>query len=147
MPHSKSEFYKSYYLNQAKQRGGSLPAFHGAPVQHGYGLGSMLRGLFRWAMPHVTAGAKSLGRQALKGGLGVAQDVMDGQNVSESLKNRAGKAGRAFVKDMASQKPEGAQTGRGKKSTKRKNQPKPTIQRQAKKQRTSSAKKQNLNFF
>lgn len=146
MPHSNAEYYRNYYVNQAQQRGGSLPAFHGAPVQQGYGLGSMLKGLFRWAMPHVTAGAKSLGRQTLKGGLEVARDVMSGQNVSDSLKTRAGEVGQAVMKGMVAQKSD--QTGGGlKKTTKRKNQRKPATSRQAKKQKTSSTNKQDFNFF
>jgi len=147
MPRSQGDYYKNYYVNQAKQRGGSLPAFHGAPVQHGYGLGSMLRGLFRWAMPHVTAGAKALGRQALKGGLAVAQDVSDGKNINEAIRNRAVETGATLIKDASAKTFGGGQTGKGKKTTKRKTQSKPTIPRQAKKQRTSQAKRQDFSFF
>ena len=55
------KLYAQYYVNQAKQKGGSLPAFDGARFQRGYGLGSILRGLFRWAMPHLQQGAKVCG--------------------------------------------------------------------------------------
>ena len=60
------KLYEQYYVNQAKQKGGSLPAFHGARFQHGYGLGSIFRGLFRWAMPHLQQGAKVSGKKALQ---------------------------------------------------------------------------------
>ena len=33
------------------QRGGSLPVFRGARTQRGYGLGSMLKGILRSAIP------------------------------------------------------------------------------------------------
>jgi len=141
MVNSQRDYYKTYYVNQAKQRGGSLPAFHGAHVQQGYGLGSVLRGLFRWAMPHVSTGAKILGRQALKGGLAVAQDVSDGKDIKESIKNRTVETGGRIIKNLS------GQTGRGKKTTKRKNQSKLSISRPAKKQRTSPVTKQPFNFF
>ena len=41
------KLYEQHYLNQAKQMGGNLPAFHGARSQRGYGLGSIFKGLFR----------------------------------------------------------------------------------------------------
>ena len=47
------KLYEQYYLDQAKQKGGNLPAFHGVRSQHGYGLGGIFRGLFRWAMPYL----------------------------------------------------------------------------------------------
>ncbi|CAH3181869.1 unnamed protein product [Porites lobata] len=59
------KLYEQYYVNQAKQKGGNLPAFHGARFQNGYGLGSIFRGLFRWAMPHLQQGAKVIGKKAL----------------------------------------------------------------------------------
>ena len=58
------KLYEQYYLNQAKQMGGNLPAFHGARSQRGYGLGSIFKGLFRWATPHLKQGAKALGKKS-----------------------------------------------------------------------------------
>ena len=34
------KLFEEYYLNQAKRKGGNLPAFHGARFERGYGLGS-----------------------------------------------------------------------------------------------------------
>ena len=45
--------YEQYYVDQAKQKGGNLPAFHGGRFQRGYGLGSIFKGLFRWALSHL----------------------------------------------------------------------------------------------
>jgi len=56
------KLYEQYYLDQAK----NLPAFHGAQSQRGYGLGSIFRGLFRWAVPHLQQGAKMLGKKLFK---------------------------------------------------------------------------------
>ena len=83
------KLYEEYYLNQAKQKGGNLPAFHGARFQRGYGLGSIFKGLFRWAMPHLQQGAKMLGKRALQTGVDIAQDVLAGENVKTATKKRA----------------------------------------------------------
>ena len=104
------KLYEEYYLNQAKQKGGNLPAFHGARFQQGYGLGSIFKGLFRWAMPHLQQGAKVLGKKALQTGAQVAQDVLEGNNVNTALAKRSKEAIRGLV----------PQAGRGRTATKRK---------------------------
>ena len=104
------KLYEEYYLNQAKQKGGNLPAFHGARFQQGYGLGSIFKGLFRWAMPHLQQGAKVLGKKALQTGAQVAQDVLEGNNVNTALAKRSKEAIGGLV----------SQAGRGRKATKRK---------------------------
>ena len=76
------KLYEQYYVDQARQKGGSLPAFHGSQFQQGYGLGSIFKGLFRWDMPHLQQGAKVLGKKALQTGVQVAQDVLGGSNVN-----------------------------------------------------------------
>ena len=75
------KFYEQYYVDKAKQKDGNLPAFYGARFQQGYGLGSIFKGLFRWAMPHLQQGAKVIGKKALRTGVNVAQDVLDGDNI------------------------------------------------------------------
>ena len=104
------KLYEEYYLNQAKQKGGNLPAFHGARFQQGYGLGSIFKGLFRWAMPHLQQGAKVLGKKALQTGAQVAQDVLEGNNVNTALAKRSKEAIGGLV----------SQVGRGRKATKTK---------------------------
>ena len=67
------KLYEQYYVDQARQIGGNLPAFHGSRFQQGYGLGSIFKGLFRWAMPHLQQSATEvLGKKALKTGVIVA---------------------------------------------------------------------------
>ena len=101
---------EEYYLNQAKQKGGNLLAFHGAQFQRGYGLGSIFKGLFRWAMPHLQQGAKVLGKKALQTGVQVAQYVLEGNDVNTALARRSREAIGGLV----------PQAGSGGKSTKRK---------------------------
>ena len=93
------KLYEQYYLDQAKQKGGNLPAFHGARFQRGYGLGSIFRGLFRWAVPHLQQGAKMLGKKALQTGVSVVQDVLAGENLKTATKKRA-KQARKKIKEL-----------------------------------------------
>ena len=110
------KLYEQYYVDQAKQTGGNLPAFHGARFQRGYGLGSIFKGLFRWAMPHLQQGAKMLGKKALQTGVQVAQDVLGGENVKTATKKRAKQALRLPSQNSS-------QSGAGKKAIKRKAEP------------------------
>ena len=81
------KLYEEYYLNQVKQKGGNLPAFHGARLQRGYGLGSIFKGLF-----HLQQGAKVFGKKALQTGVQVAHDVLAGENAKTATKKRAKQA-------------------------------------------------------
>ena len=60
--------------------------------QRGYGLGSIFRGLFRWAMPHLQQGAKVIGKKALQTGVNVVQDVLDGDNIKTAVHKRTKQA-------------------------------------------------------
>ena len=70
--------YENYYVGQV---GRGHPVFTGARTQRGYGLGGILGGLFRSAMPLIKQGAKTLGREALRTGVGIAQDAMEGKDI------------------------------------------------------------------
>ena len=104
------KLYEQYYVDQARQKGGNLPAFHGSRFQQGYGLGSIFKGLFRRAMPHLQQDAKVLGKKALQTGVQVAQDVLEGNNVNTALAKRNKEAIGGLV----------PQVGNGRKSTKKK---------------------------
>ena len=111
-----NKLYEEYYLNQAKQKGGNLPAFRGSRFQQGYGLGSIFKGLFRWAMPHLQQGAKVLGTKALQTGVQVAQDVLDGDDVKTAVSKRTKQA----LGDMTSQNSSQSGSGRKEKRNRRK---------------------------
>ena len=74
-------FYEQYYVNQS---GSGIPVFYSALGQRGHGLGSKISGFFRRAFPFIFSGAKALGRQALKTGVNIANDVIDGKSLKES---------------------------------------------------------------
>src|SRR5580693_1492137 len=76
--------YEDYYL----QQGRGVPVFQGSRGQRGQGLGSMLSGLFRSAVPMIKTGLVSLGKQALRTGMDIAGDMADGHGFSESANRR-----------------------------------------------------------
>ena len=125
------KLYEQYYLDQAKQKGGNLPAVHAARFQRGYGLGSIFRGLFRWAVPYLQQGAKMLSKRALQTGVSGAQDVLAGENLKTATKKHAKQA-----LGLPSQNSQ--QSGAGKKGTKRKAQPRKNSLPPGKKRKTSS---------
>ncbi len=75
--------YDDYYL---KQVGGQLPVFVGSRVQRGHGLGNMLSGLVRVAMPLL----KKVGKQGLKTGVQVVGDILGGQKPKHAISRRGG---------------------------------------------------------
>ena len=85
-----SKAYENYYLNQVGQ---GIPVFQGANLQRGYGLGGILGGLLRSAVPLIKQGVKSLGKHALRTGVSIASDTLAGQNFKTSAKRRLKEAG------------------------------------------------------
>ena len=77
--------YEDYYLQQS---GSGLPVFQGSRGQRGHGLGSMLSGLFRSAVPMLKRGLATFGKHALKTGLEIAGDVVEGKSFKDSARDR-----------------------------------------------------------
>ncbi len=112
-PYISPQMYERYYLNQV---GSGIPVYRGSTtLQRGYGLGGLLGGLFRSAIPLLKKGAKVVGKQALETGIDIAQDVMSGQNVKTAAKRRLKTAGR----NMGAKVINRIQKGRGNSSCKR----------------------------
>eukprot|EP00057_Strongylocentrotus_purpuratus_P003423 XP_003726621.1 PREDICTED: uncharacterized protein F54H12.2-like [Strongylocentrotus purpuratus] len=91
--------------------GGGLPVFRGARMQRGYGLGSMLKGLLRSAIPIVKSGGKLLGKKAWQTGLNVVRDVANGKSLASATTSNLKKLGQQFTSNSS---------GRVKKKVKRK---------------------------
>ena len=70
-----------------------MPVFYGARPQRGNGLGSILGGLFRRALPFLSSRAKILGQQAMND----ASDMIDGKSFQDSAKNRLKEGIKTFV--------------------------------------------------
>lgn len=86
-----NKHYEHYYTQQV---GKGLPVFTGPRSQKGYGLGGILGGLFRSAMPLIKQGAKTLGREVFNTGIGLAQDALEGKNIKTAARTRLRQAGR-----------------------------------------------------
>ena len=76
-----------YYMDQV---GGGLPHFIGAENQRGHGLGTVISGVLKQALPLLRSSfAQAVKRKALKAGLGVAGDLLRGKSLKTAVKNRA----------------------------------------------------------
>lgn len=83
--------YLQYYQRQAQSGIGNV--YVGSPYQSGHGIGSFLGGLFRYVMPIVKQGAKTVGKELLKSGVNMVNDVvMDQQPLKEAFHNRMDEA-------------------------------------------------------
>lgn len=86
------------YSNFYNQTGaGSIPIFSGAKTQVGYGLGGIFGSLLKAALPVIKKGALSLGKTALKTGINVARDGLEGRNIRHSLGNNFKTAGKDIL--------------------------------------------------
>ena len=80
------DLYEKYY---SRQNGGEIPVFAGRRFQRGHGLGSILSGFFRQlVLPFFKAHGKHILANTLKTGMEVADDVLEGKSVKESVKKR-----------------------------------------------------------
>ena len=77
--------YERYYVDQS---GNGMPIFVGTRGQRGHGLGSLLGGFFRSALPMLKRGLATFGKHALKTGLEIANDVVEGKSIKEAAKRR-----------------------------------------------------------
>ena len=84
--YSRSEHMKMFEDMYLKQIGHGMPTFAGTQYQRGHGLGNILRSLTRFALPILKKGARSFGKQALRTGMNIAQDAMQGRNIKSAAK-------------------------------------------------------------
>lgn len=78
-----------------------IPVFRGTRFQKGYGIGSLLSGLFRSALPVIKKGAMSLGKSALKTGLNIAKDTIEGKSLKNSISNNLRQTGHEIIGNIA----------------------------------------------
>lgn len=78
--------YLRYYSYQAGN--GVSNVFRGTDYQRGHGIGSFLGGLFRSVSPLIASGAKAIGREALRSGVGFLDDIVHARPPREAFKNR-----------------------------------------------------------
>jgi hypothetical protein len=121
------------------QTGGALPVFAGSRMQRGFGrfrtqsgngLGGILRKLFRSAVPFLIRGGKEVGREALKTGMAIGEDIPHGKNVKTAASNRVREAAANMTKTAISHAQSNIQSGSGR-----------GIKRKAKVKTTNQSKK------
>ena len=79
--------YTAYYSDQV---GGRISRVYvGSATQRGHGIGSFLGGLYRAVLPLFKSGVKAIGKETLRSGLNMLDDVAN-KNISirDALKNR-----------------------------------------------------------
>lgn len=72
------DYYSTYYdeLQNGGARGGGIPlVFVGSPYQRRHGIGSFLAGLFRHVLPYLSTAARAVGKEALRAGVNIIDDV------------------------------------------------------------------------
>lgn len=88
--------FENYY---ASQTGNGLSFYRGGAVlQRGHGIGGFFAKLFRSAMPLLMSGAKTIGKEALRTGTMVANDVLSGESFKSSLKTRSKETGKKLAR-------------------------------------------------
>lgn len=105
--------YMQYYDTQVGGGGRINNVFVGAPYQRGHGIGRFLGGLFRSVFPLFKRGAKAIGKEALRAGLNVMEDITTNDiPFKESIKRHAKDAG-GNLKRKANEKLELLMSGSG----------------------------------
>ncbi len=103
--------YEDYYMQQS---GSGLPVFQGSRGQRGHGIGSVLSGLFRSAVPMLKRGLATFGKHALKTGLDIIGDVTEGKSFKDSARERIVPTILPGIKRFAEQEIFNNQSGSGK---------------------------------
>ena len=92
--------YIQYYDDQVG--GGVRNVFSGSTYQRGRGVGAWLGGLFRKMLPYISSGVKAVGKETLRAGINVLDDVANnGANFKEAVKLRAKESGKNLKRKAA----------------------------------------------
>ena len=108
--------YHLYYSDQVGS--GISTVFRGREFQRGHGIGSIFSGLFRLAKPLFMRGAKAVGKQALRTGGHILDDLANGADFKDAFSKRLGEGGSELVK-TAKRKLDEFQSGNGYKAKRR----------------------------
>jgi len=109
------DLYEEYY---SRQNGGEIPVFAGSRFQRGHGLGSILGGFFRrLVLPFFKNNGKQMLTNAVKTGLEVADDVLEGQSLKASAKKRVPAGIKRTVQNLNWQSGSGAKRRRRSRKT------------------------------
>lgn len=97
-------FHEGYYHSQFGSGRGVDTVFVGSPRMRGHGLGSWFSGIFRSALPLLAKGARAVGKEALRAGVNILDDVTENnRGFKESFHSRLNESG-LNLKRKASEK-------------------------------------------
>ena len=85
------EYEEHFDARDTGSRGGIPRVFVGSPYQRGHGIGSFLGGLFRGfrkILSFLNRGARAVGKEALRAGINVIDDVENNKPLKEAIKSR-----------------------------------------------------------
>lgn len=137
--------YTNYYINQV---GGGLPAFSGIRYQRGHGFFGRL--FSNTVLPFFKQLLPAIGKRALPSAIGLAQDVLSGQNVGKSTLSRLEEMGRNVADETMDQIKTKLQKGSGRRRRKKKFRVTKQIKRKKvykKKKKRVKRKKRKFNFL
>ena len=89
-PDESKRYYKKYYEQQI---GGNMDVFQGSTVQRGRGIGKFLKAALKATAPLLKTGAKTVGRELMSTGVGLAKDALAGRDMKQAAEERFKAAG------------------------------------------------------
>lgn len=93
-----THIFEEFYTQQA---GNGLSYYKGVPLQRGSGLGGIFKSFYRMILPLFKSGAKAVGKQALRSGVDIANDVLQGKEIKAATKERAKEASKLLTSKAA----------------------------------------------
>jgi hypothetical protein len=127
--------YIKFYENQV---GSGISSFQGARYQRGHGFFGRL--FSSTLLPFIKQLLPAVGKRVLPSAVGLAQDIMSGENVGRSTLNRLGEAGRNVADETLDQIKTRLQKGSG-----RKRKTKQNIETKKRKTNKKSNAKKNIH--
>ena len=108
--------YIAYYDQQTGGSIGVKNVYTGSTYQRGSGIGSFIGAIFRKIVPYLSRGAKAVGKEAVRAGLNVLDDVAtEGVSFKDSINTRLRESGKN-LKRKAEKKVSEMMKGHGYKS-------------------------------
>jgi hypothetical protein len=126
--------HQKHYLDQAKtgqivQIGNGLTFFEGQRYQRGHGFfGSIFRNILKPL-------GRYLGKQALQTGVSIGSDILQGDNIKDTLKKNMKSTSNKVLDDAITRVKKFAQTGSGRKRKLRKRKAKKKVKRAVRRRR------------
>ena len=98
-PDESKRYYKRYYEQQV---GGNMDVFQGSTMQRGRGIGKFLKAALKATAPLLKTGAKTVGKELMSTGVGLAKDALAGKNMKQAAEDRFKAAGSNALESLLS---------------------------------------------